>query len=396
MAKLFIIGIRNQDSRSNGVSEDAGHVLVDVIRERGVAPPSASNAPPRWLGLPVIFDEVFVGFYRLGMQSTRSCFAPDISFDVKTLTGGLVPTPQSSAHFYGTDKRYGHSYNAHLLGCEVASETLCLAEKDYRSTAWAVAQARWEVTPGSWNTGCGNPDFAQIVSCINAEAEVMALGTAPAIKVMNFEAEYSRHDTLSVAAAISGLLQCSIPNLRYFLWPTLFLLGLRIRPCNLFPRIPKSGHGNPEAARRDVYDVFGYAGLAMVSITRKCFAGASCLWPFDPCYLTESLEWYKWDSADLVCAAILLRADSLPVLVRARQVRTSFNTWVASAQVSASLWIVIYVAWAQDQLSCPDSAGDAHDLAEHIIILSLIQDRKTAARAVVSIAVRVPAKFLRD
>lgn len=43
--------------------------------------------------MPVIFDEVFCGLWRLGVASTRELLGedPDVSCYAKLLTGGLVP-----------------------------------------------------------------------------------------------------------------------------------------------------------------------------------------------------------------------------------------------------------------------------------------------------------------
>ncbi|KAJ7667394.1 PLP-dependent transferase [Mycena rosella] len=176
-------------------------VLIDVVR--GPDPPSLLDAPAPWRGLPVIFDEVFVGLYRIGMQSTIPLLgvAPDISVHAKILTGGLVPLAATLASdsifraFYSTEKAeallHGHSYTAYALGCEVANETLRLVEKQCRSEAWTSAQARWEVSPGIpgavWSLW--DPEFVQAVSRMDNVAEVMALGTVLSIKVKDPEAD---------------------------------------------------------------------------------------------------------------------------------------------------------------------------------------------------------------
>ncbi|KAJ7102840.1 onanonoxo-7-onima-8-eninoihtemlysoneda [Mycena epipterygia] len=175
-------------------------VLVDVVRERGRAP----DAPGHWRGLPIIFDEVFVGLYRLGMQSTIPLLGvtPDISVHAKILTGGLVPLAATLTSdsifraFYSTNKAeallHGHSYTAHPVGCEVANETLRLVEKECQSEAWAAAQARWDVAPGTpgvvWSLW--DPQFVRTVSCMDIVAEVMTLGTVLAIKFKDSEAGY--------------------------------------------------------------------------------------------------------------------------------------------------------------------------------------------------------------
>ncbi|KAF7333521.1 PLP-dependent transferase [Mycena venus] len=173
-------------------------VLVDVVRERDPASPSGS-----WRGLPVIYDEVFVGLYRLGMQSTIPLLGatPDISVNAKILTGGLVPLAATLASdsifraFYSTEKAeallHGHSYTAHALGCEVANETFKLIEKEARSKAWLAAQARWQA-PDAPSTvwSFWDPQFVQAVSRLDTVAEVMALGTVLSIKVKDSQAGY--------------------------------------------------------------------------------------------------------------------------------------------------------------------------------------------------------------
>ncbi|KAF8198211.1 PLP-dependent transferase [Mycena galopus ATCC 62051] len=173
-------------------------VLVDVVRER-----DPTDTPGSWRGLPVIYDEVFVGLYRLGMQSTIPLLgaAPDISVNAKILTGGLVPLAATLASdsifraFYSTEKAeallHGHSYTAHALGCEVANETMKLIEKETQSEAWLAAQARWQA-PGTpsmvWSLW--DPDFVHAVSRMDTVAEVMALGTVLSIKVKDSQAGY--------------------------------------------------------------------------------------------------------------------------------------------------------------------------------------------------------------
>ncbi|KAJ7044967.1 PLP-dependent transferase [Mycena alexandri] len=175
-------------------------ILVDVVRERDPAP---SKLTGDWRGLPVIYDEVFVGLYRLGMQSTIPFLgaAPDISVHAKILTGGLVPLAVTLASdsifraFHSTEKAeallHGHSYTAHPLGCEVANEALKLIEKEVRSEPWATAKARWDLdgTPSvMWSLW--DPRFVRALSCLENVTEVMALGTVLSIKVNDVQAGY--------------------------------------------------------------------------------------------------------------------------------------------------------------------------------------------------------------
>ncbi|GAA5977458.1 hypothetical protein JCM5350_004694 [Sporobolomyces pararoseus] len=144
--------------------------LIDVVRtNRKLFPsappasytPSSSTATPTpvWTGLPVIFDEVFTGLYRLGRQSASSFLGsstkPDISCYAKILTGGLVPMSVTLASdaifksFLGENKvdalLHGHSYTAHAVGCGVANKTLQILERmeNKQDGNWVEAKKEW-------------------------------------------------------------------------------------------------------------------------------------------------------------------------------------------------------------------------------------------------------------
>ncbi|KAJ7074717.1 PLP-dependent transferase [Mycena amicta] len=186
-------------------------VLIDVVRSRGSEPESDAD----WRGLPVIFDEVFVGLYRLGMESTIPLLGttPDISVHAKILTGGLVPLAATLASdaifraFVSQDKAtallHGHSYTAHAVGCEVANETLKLIEKESRSEAWNAAKGKWGVAPGKetvWSLW--DPQFVKAVSGLDKVSEVMTLGTVLVVKVKDSQGGYVSH---SAQTLLQGL-----------------------------------------------------------------------------------------------------------------------------------------------------------------------------------------------
>lgn len=110
---------------------------TDLFNGNADADGRSSNAVDiDWSGLPVIFDEVFTGLFRLGRFTSSSFLKvhPDISVHAKLLTGGLVPlaTTVASESIFNTfssdDKTdallHGHSYTAHPVGCQVAVESL--------------------------------------------------------------------------------------------------------------------------------------------------------------------------------------------------------------------------------------------------------------------------------
>jgi dethiobiotin synthetase/adenosylmethionine--8-amino-7-oxononanoate aminotransferase len=136
--------------------------LVNVVRRSSelFSTLSPNDSPNRettsglqdWTGLPVIFDEVFTGLYRLG-RFTSSSFLKlhaDISVHAKLLTGGLVPlctTLASESVFkaFESDSKadallHGHSYTAHPVGCHVAVESVAQMEKMEREGDWDWAK----------------------------------------------------------------------------------------------------------------------------------------------------------------------------------------------------------------------------------------------------------------
>lgn len=162
-------------------------IMVDTVRTSPKAGPQIS----------VIFDEVFVGMYRLGMQSTISSLGvqPDISVHAKILTGGLIPMCVTLASenifksFLGSTKAeallHGHSYTAHPIGCQVANETIRQVEHLAKSPEWKAAKKQWldqgGGTPHVWSFW--NPSFVNAVSTLPNVDSVMALGTVLAIKL---------------------------------------------------------------------------------------------------------------------------------------------------------------------------------------------------------------------
>ncbi|XP_017607474.1 bifunctional dethiobiotin synthetase/7,8-diamino-pelargonic acid aminotransferase, mitochondrial [Gossypium arboreum] len=86
--------------------------------------------------IPVIFDEVFTGFWRLGVESAAELLGcvPDIACFGKLMTGGIIPLAATMAtdaifdSFTGDSKLkallHGHSYSAHAMGCTAAAKSI--------------------------------------------------------------------------------------------------------------------------------------------------------------------------------------------------------------------------------------------------------------------------------
>ncbi|KAL4872130.1 hypothetical protein BDV12DRAFT_163087 [Aspergillus spectabilis] len=138
--------------------------LADVVRDNphlfNRTKPSSTEPTPQtessWSGLPIVFDEVFTGLYRLGRKSSASFLGvnPDIAVNAKLLTGGLVPLCTTLASdeifnaFTGPEKRdallHGHSYTAHAVGCQVAVDSLRTMNNMEENGTWTVYKNDWK------------------------------------------------------------------------------------------------------------------------------------------------------------------------------------------------------------------------------------------------------------
>lgn len=114
------------------VHGSSGMVLIDPLFQRILAHIARSR------GIPVVYDEVFTGLWRVGFERAADALDvdPDIACYSKSLTGGLVPLGATLASaevfeaFRGSRKLdallHGHSYTAYPIGCAVAAEALAI------------------------------------------------------------------------------------------------------------------------------------------------------------------------------------------------------------------------------------------------------------------------------
>ncbi|KAG2347906.1 PLP-dependent transferase, partial [Suillus weaverae] len=182
-------------------------IMVDVVRD-----PTLFPTP-----LSVIFDEVFVGLYRLGFESAGPLLGvnPDISVNAKILTGGVLPlaTTLASDRIFSAFKSeskvdallHGHSYTAHAVGCHVANATLDLVGRLVESDLWVGARSEWVPEEASATTrvwSFWDPEFITSISCLDIVDEAMALGTVLAIKFKDDDAGYASHSAQTLLQSL--------------------------------------------------------------------------------------------------------------------------------------------------------------------------------------------------
>ncbi|KAH9958580.1 onanonoxo-7-onima-8-eninoihtemlysoneda [Russula dissimulans] len=221
-----------------------GMVFVDPLFQRVLVDSARAR------GLPVIFDEVFAGLWRLGLRSamapllggagagtgTGTGAHPDVAVYAKALTGGLVPLAVTLASedvfraFVGEGKGeallHGHSYSAYAVGCEVANVALDRLERIALGDRWSAAREAWRAAFGSagkereratvaddadsdsdsdgglavWSVW--SPQFIDVLSKLDVVDHAMTLGTVLAFKVKSGDCGYGSH---SAQALLKGL-----------------------------------------------------------------------------------------------------------------------------------------------------------------------------------------------
>ncbi|KAJ3776094.1 PLP-dependent transferase [Lentinula raphanica] len=229
--------------------------------------PACITEPPLPHPLPIIFDEVFTGFHRLGPLTPQTLLGnshPDIAVYAKMLTGGLLPlavtlaskevfdafyyAPQSENGASESDQNqidrrpggkehallHGHSYTAHAIGCSVANETIKMmpgivkgVDHEAMRGVWDLSTSQQEGAESSlaWSDpvvldrdgqkhtrqGVANvyslwhPAFLHDVSKLDSVEDVMALGTVLAIRLKEVDGSYTSTSAESIFEPLSRL-----------------------------------------------------------------------------------------------------------------------------------------------------------------------------------------------
>ncbi|KAL0290108.1 UNVERIFIED_CONTAM: Bifunctional dethiobiotin synthetase/7,8-diamino-pelargonic acid aminotransferase, mitochondrial [Sesamum angustifolium] len=167
--------------------------------------------------IPVIFDEVFTGFWRLGreifMQSAAEMLycQPDIACFAKLMTGGIIPLAVTLASdavfeaFTGDSKLkallHGHSYSAHAMGCAAAVKSVKWF-KDSNTNMNLISETR--LLQELWDAA-----LVSQISLLPAVHRVVALGTLCAIELLA-EGSNAGYASMYASSLLKNLLEDGI------------------------------------------------------------------------------------------------------------------------------------------------------------------------------------------
>ncbi|CAJ0908315.1 7692_t:CDS:2, partial [Entrophospora sp. SA101] len=173
-----------------------------------------------WKGIPIVFDEVFTGFWRLGYKSGSEMLGikPDIASYAKLLTGGLLPMAVTLAKssifdsFLGDSKvdalLHGHSFTAHPIGCAVSSASINeYLKQESDNESWKQRKTEWSFDSNhNYNNSnklingwsLWNKETVEKISCLPTVEGTFALGTLLSIELKDKESGYASNIASSI------------------------------------------------------------------------------------------------------------------------------------------------------------------------------------------------------
>lgn len=192
-----------------------GMQLIDPEFQRAMAAVCKAH------GIPLIVDEVFTGFWRLGHPSGASLLGitPDIACYAKLLTGGVVPMALTLAtdavfrSFEGNSKAYallhGHSYTAHPVGCSAALQALATFTDPGVNANLCSPGAQGRCQNGNQcTTSCSrllplwDEERVQQLSRKEGVERIVALGTVLAVELKASATGYTSNAAVGVVAEL--------------------------------------------------------------------------------------------------------------------------------------------------------------------------------------------------
>ncbi|RLN68057.1 hypothetical protein BBJ29_007032 [Phytophthora kernoviae] len=192
-----------------------GMFLVDPLYQRMLVQECRARK------IPVIYDEVFSGWWRLGSQSARDLLGinPDISCYAKLLTGGVVPMAVTLASeevfntFYADSKGdallHGHSFTAYPMGCAAAVTALDM----YQIFNNASGPSK-DVTRGYWDV-----DALTELSTRPYIARTFAIGTVACVELASENTGYASTEAAELIQVLrkNGVYARSLGNVLYMM-----------------------------------------------------------------------------------------------------------------------------------------------------------------------------------
>ncbi|TYH36421.1 hypothetical protein ES332_D13G263800v1 [Gossypium tomentosum] len=146
--------------------------------------------------IPVIFDEVFTGFWRLGVESAAELLGcvPDMACFAKLMTGGIIPLAATMAtdaifdSFTGDSKLkallHGHSYSAHAMGCTAAAKSIKWFKDPYTNLNITSEKSQKMLLRELWDA-----ELVQQISSHPSVSRVVTLGTLFALELQADESD---------------------------------------------------------------------------------------------------------------------------------------------------------------------------------------------------------------
>lgn len=200
-----------------------GMVLVDPLFQRVVVQECRARK------IPVIFDEVFSGWWRLGVESGRDLLdvQPDIGCYAKLLTGGVVPLAVTLAReeifdtFYADGKGeallHGHSFTAHPVGCAAALTALDMYDIFNANTPSSKQQSAGAATTPVRAYWDGEQIMA--VSRLPQVSRAFAMGTVACIELQSADAGYASSASKELIQSLrsSGIYARALGNVVYLM-----------------------------------------------------------------------------------------------------------------------------------------------------------------------------------
>ncbi|POM72665.1 Adenosylmethionine-8-amino-7-oxononanoate aminotransferase [Phytophthora palmivora] len=192
-----------------------GMFLVDPLYQRVLVQECRARK------IPVIYDEVFSGWWRLGVESARDLLGvnPDIACYAKLLTGGVVPMAATLASeevfntFYADSKGeallHGHSFTAYPMGCAAAVTALDM----YQIFNDASVPTK-DATRAYWNV-----DALTELSTRSYIERTFAIGTVACVELASEDAGYASTEAAELIQVLrkNGVYARSLGNVLYLM-----------------------------------------------------------------------------------------------------------------------------------------------------------------------------------